>query len=65
MTAGPSLDLYVSSLFYKGESQFELQSFDLTSILFRDIILPLILIYILILPIVGRFFKIDNIFFNY
>jgi len=65
VTAGPSLDLYVSSLFYKGESQFELQSFDLTSILFRDILLPLILIYILILPIVGRFFKIDKIFFNY
>ncbi len=65
VTAGPSLDLYVSSLFYKGASQFELQSFDLTSILFRDILLPLILIYILILPIVGRFFKIDKIFFNY
>ncbi len=65
VTAGPSLDLYLSSLFYKGASQFELQSFDLTSILFRDILLPLILIYILILPIVGRFFKIDKIFFNY
>ncbi len=65
MTAGPSLDLYVSSLFYKGASQFELQSFDLTSILFRDILLPLILIYILILPIVGRFLKIGKIFFNY
>ena len=62
---GPSLDLYVSSLFDKGGSQFELQSFDLTSVLFRDILLPLILIYILILPIVGRFFKIDKIFFNY
>ena len=65
VTAGPSLDLYVSSLFYKGASQFELQSFDLTSILFRDILLPLILIYILILPIAGHFFKIDKIFFNY
>ncbi len=65
VTAGPSLDLYVSSFFYKGESQFELQSFDLTSILFRDILLPLILIYILILPIVGLFLKINKIFFNY
>ena len=52
-------------MFDKGGSQFELQSFDLTSVLFRDILLPLILIYILILPIVGRFFKIDKIFFNY
>ena len=65
VTVGPSLDLYVSALFYKGATQFELQSFDLASILFRDILLPLILIYILILPIVGRFFKIDKIFFNY
>ncbi len=65
VTAGPSLDLYVSALFYKGAAQFELQSFDLASILFRDILLPLILIYILILPIVGHFFKIDRIFFNF
>ena len=65
VTAGPSLDLYVSSLFYKGASQFALQSFDIASIIFRDILLPLILIYILILPIFGRFFKIDKIFFNY
>ena len=65
VTAAPSLDLYASALFYRGESQFELQSFDLASILFRDIVLPLILIYILVLPIVGHFIKIDKIFFNY
>ena len=65
ITSGPSIDLYISGLFYYGASQFLLQSFDLTSILFRDILLPLILIYILILPIVGRFTKIDKLFFNY
>ena len=65
ITSGPSIDLYISGLFYYGASQFSLQSFDLTSILFRDILLPLILIYILILPVVGRFFKIDKIFFSY
>ena len=65
ITSGPSIDLYISGLFYYGASQFALQSFDLTSILFRDILLPLILIYVLILPIVGRFTKIDKIFFNY
>ena len=65
ITAGPSIDLFISGLFYYGSSQFALQSFDLTSILFRDILLPLILIYILILPIIGRFTKIDKIFFNY
>ena len=65
ITSSSSIDLYISGLFYNGASQFALQSFDLTSILFRDILLPLILIYILILPIVGRFSKIDKIFFNY
>ena len=65
ITSGPSIDLYISGLFYYGASQFALQSFDLTSILFRDILLPLILIYILIIPIIGRFVKIDKIFFNY
>ncbi len=65
ITSGPSIDLYISGLFYYGASQFALQSLDLTSILFRDILLPLILIYILILPIVGRFTKIDKVFFNY
>ncbi len=65
ITLGPSIDLYISGLFYYGTQQFALQSFDLTSILFRDILLPLILIYILILPIVGRFTKIEKIFFNY
>ena len=65
ITTGPSLDLYISVLFYYGESKFAVQSFDLISILFRDVLLPLILIYILILPIFGRFIKIDKIFFNY
>ena len=65
ITSGPSIDLYISGLFYYGSQQFALQSFDLTSIFFRDILLPLMLIYILILPIVGRFTKIDKIFFNY
>ena len=65
ITSGPSIDLYISGLFYYGSQQFALQSFDLISIFFRDILLPLILIYILILPIVGRFTKIDKIFFNY
>ena len=65
ITSGPSIDLYISGLFYYGSQQFALQSFDLISIFFRDILLPLILIYILILPIVGRFIKIDKIFFNY
>ena len=65
IASGPSIDLYISGLFYYGDSQFALQSFDLISTLFRDILLSLILIYILIIPIIGRFAKIDKIFFNY
>ena len=42
-----------------------LQSYDLLSIFLRDIFLPLILVYILILPFVGMFAKIENIFFGY
>ena len=64
-TASPTLDLFVSSLFYYGDSQFFIQSFDLISIIFRDIFLPFLLIYILVFPIFGFFFKIDFIFFNY
>ena len=64
LSVGPSLDLYASSLFYLGNSQFSLQSIDLTSILFRKILIPAILIYILILPIVGRFYNISKLFFG-
>ena len=64
-TVSPTLDLFVSSLFYYGDSQFFIQSFDLLSIIFRDIFLPFLLIYILVFPIFGLFFKIDFIFFNY
>ncbi len=65
ITSSPSLDLYVSGLFYYGESQFVVQSFYFVSILFRDILLPLILIYILILPVFSHIIKIDKIFFGY
>ncbi len=65
ITTASSLDLYVSSLFYYGNSQFALQSFNILSVLLRDIFLPLILIYILALPILGRFVKLDKIFFGY
>ncbi len=65
LSVGPSFDLYVANLFYHGNSQFSLQSFDLFSLLFREILIPIILIYILVLPIVGRYIKINKIFFGY
>ncbi|MDC3021834.1 phosphatase PAP2 family protein [Pelagibacteraceae bacterium] len=65
ITASPSLDLYISSLFYLGDSQFLVNTHYYISIFFREVLLPFILLYILVLPVVGRFTKIDNIFFNY
>ncbi len=65
ITVGPSLDLYISSLFYLGDSQFLINTHYYISIFFREVLLPFILIYILFLPIVGRFIKIDKVFFSY
>ncbi len=65
LTSGPSLDLYISKFFYYGKSQFALQSVDIISIFFRDILLPFILVYILVLPIIGKVLKINNFFFGY
>jgi len=65
LTIGPSFDLFFSSLFYKGNNQFFLQSISPITIFIRDILLPIILIYILILPIVSRFIPIKKLFFGY
>ncbi len=65
LTIAPTLDLYLAGIFYYGNSQFLLQSFDFLSLLFREIIMPVILVYVLLLPIVNQFFKIEIIYFGY
>jgi lipid A 4'-phosphatase len=65
VTAGPSLDLYISGLFYYGDKQFLIQSYYPVSIFFRKILLPFILIYIFVLPLVLRFFPLKKIYFGY
>ena len=65
VTISPDVDLYVSSLFNIGGSQFYLQSNNFLSIIFRKYLLPIILIYILILPIINIFFKIEKIYYGY
>ena len=65
VTVGSDLDIYISSLFYYGDSQFIIQSYYTTSIIFRKILLPFLLIYIFILPMISRFKLIKKIFFNY
>ena len=65
LTIGPSFDLFITSFFYKGNNQFFLQSYYTITVLFRDILLPIILIYILVLPIASKLTLIKKIFFNY
>ena len=65
LTIGPSMDIYISSLFYYGNNQFLLQSNDIISIIFRKILLPFLIVYIFILPTISKFFFIQKIFFNY
>ncbi len=65
LTVGPAIDLYVSGLFYHGNSQFSLQSYNVLSKIFREVFLPLLLVYILILPIAGLYIKIEKVFFGY
>ena len=65
LTIGPSLDIYISGLFYIGDPKFLIQRSDIFSIIFRDIFLPSILIYVLILPIFSKYFKIDRLYFKY
>jgi len=65
VTVAPSLDLYLASIFNIGGSQFILQSFHILSIFFRKILLPGILIYLLIFPILSRVSIIKIIFISY
>ena len=65
VTVGPQIDLYIASLFYLGKFGFYLQSFHALSIFFRDVFLPMILFYILVLPIVSLFLKIEKVFFGH
>ena len=65
LTIGPTFDLFFSDLFYLGKKQFLLQSTSFITIIFRNIMLPFILIYVLFLPIVSKIFPIKKIFFNY
>ncbi len=65
LTVAPDIDLYTANLFYLGNSQFSLQSSDLLSIVFRKILIPLILIYVLVLPIICKLTQLEKIFFRY
>ena len=65
LTVGPSFDIFFSSLFYKDNNQFLLQSYYLITVLFRDVLLPIILVYILVLPIISKLIPINKLYFGY
>ena len=65
ITVGSKFDIFFSELFYYGNSQFLLQSYDLISIIFRRFLLPFLVMYIFILPIVGIIFPIHKVFFDF
>ena len=65
VTVGPSLDLYIGSIFYYEDNQFLIQSYYPVSILLRKFLLPLILIYIFVLPLISRFLPLQKIYFGY
>ena len=61
---GPSIDIYISNLFYLGKNDFILQKNDAITIFFRKIILYFIITYLLILPLLSRFLPIKFLFFG-
>ena len=65
VTVGYVFDVFLSSLFYYGDAQFFLQSQHILSVIFRDILLPFLVLYIFVLPVIGSFIPIHKIYFGY
>ena len=65
VTVGHDFDIFFSSLFYYGNSQFFLQSYDILSIIFRDIFLPFLIFYLLVLPIITYFLPINKLYMGH
>ena len=65
VTVGYAFDVFLSSLFYYGGAQFFLQSPHILSVIFRDILLPFLVLYIFVLPVIGSFIPIHKIYFGY
>ena len=65
LSIGSSIDIYLSNLFYLGNNQFFLQSYDGITIFVRKIILPIVIIYIFILPIFSIYFPLKQLYLKY
>ena len=64
LAIGSSIDIYISNFFYLGKQNFLLQSYFTLTIFFRKILLPLIVLYLLVLPIISIFLPIEKLYFN-
>jgi len=65
ITVGSSLDIYLSSLFYGADEKFALQSYYIITIFIRQVILPITILYLLLLPGLSLLFHFKKIFFNF
>ena len=65
ISIGSSLDLFVSDIFYLGNNQFVLQNYHLMTIIIRKLLLPLIILYLTILPLIGIVIPLHKIYFNH
>ena len=65
LAIGSSIDIYISSLFYLGKQKFVLQSYFILTVIFRKIFIPLIILYLMVLPIISIFLPIEKFYFNF
>ena len=65
VSVSPEIDIFISKYFYYGNNQFLIQNYYFVSIFFRKILLPTLLLYVFIAPIISMFLPIQKIYFDY
>ena len=65
ITISPSIDLFVSNIFYDEQVGFLLQSEDIITFIIRKLFLPFLILYILLLPILSNYLFFNKIYFKY
>ena len=65
LAVGPSIDIFISNLFYYGNNQFLIQSYYFITIFFRKIVLGFVLIYLLFFPFFSILFSYNPLFLGY
>jgi len=65
LAIGSTMDIYISNLFYIEKQKFFLQSYFILTIFFRKILLPLIILYLTIFPIISFFLPMKMLYFNF